>query len=168
MLTNSREKVLSIETALAKRVELKDSSMTVGLCHGTFDFIHLGHIRHFKEASIKVDVLFCSITPDEFVIKGKGRPFYKQEERLEYLSEVSCIDFCLLNNEATAIDLINKLKPDLYIKGPDYTRFENDPTGNIDYEVNAVRDNGGEVYFTTGDKLSSTEIINKYSKEELL
>lgn len=162
MKHDSSIKILNIEDALKVRTRLSDNELKVGLCHGTFDFIHLGHIRHFREASSKVDILFCSITPDRFVIKGEGRPFYKERERLEFLSELSLINYCFINDSATAIDLLGKLKPDVYIKGCDYINFEDDPTGNINKEYEAVKNFGGEMYFTQSEKMSSTYILNKY------
>ncbi|CBW27912.1 putative ADP-heptose synthase [Halobacteriovorax marinus SJ] len=161
-------KLIDREKAIELRGEFLRQGKSVGLCHGTFDFIHLGHLRHFNEAASKVDILMCSITADELVIKGDGRPYYNELERLEYLSNLTMIDYCFVNNEQTSINLIKELKPNFYFKGIDYKNNEDDPTGNIGFEVESVESVGGVVHYTETSKRSSTEILNKYFKKELL
>jgi len=166
IISEVKNKYLSLDDAIFKRKSFKDKSLKVGLCHGTFDFIHLGHLRHFQEAKSNVDILFCSITPDQFVIKGDGRPYYKQMERIEYLASLLYIDYCFINNEPHAISLLKKFKPDIYFKGNDYIEHAKDPTGNIEAEVQSVESCGGIVHYTNDIQLSSTEIINNYLKDK--
>ncbi|OUR93637.1 hypothetical protein A9Q84_19405 [Halobacteriovorax marinus] len=166
ILSELKNKHLSLDDAIYKRKSFKEKSITVGLCHGTFDFIHLGHLRHFQEAKSNVDILFCSITPDEFVIKGDGRPFYKQIERIEYLASLLYIDYCFINNSPHAIAMLKKFQPDIYFKGNDYIEHAKDPTGNIGAEVESVESSGGIIHYTNDIQLSSTDIINNYLKDK--
>ena len=59
----------------------KKNNKIVGLCHGVFDLIHLGHIDHFKECKKNCDFLIVSITSDKYVNKGIGRPHFNEQER---------------------------------------------------------------------------------------
>lgn len=128
----------------------------IGLCHGCFDILHCGHVKHFAEAKMQVDFLFVSITSDTFVGKGKGRPFFNHDLRGEVLEGLRDIDAVFVNNFPTAVALINFLQPDLYIKGPDYLDSKD---CNLNAEINAIRNYGGEVYFTSGVKYSSTKLF---------
>jgi len=141
--------------------ELKKENKIVGLCHGTFDFIHLGHLNHFLEAKSQCDFLCVSITPDEYVIKGKGRPFYDQEQRFNFLNNLKPIDLVIINDQPTSVKLIKKLKPSIYFKGPDYKNKDLDPTGMIEHEINSVEEING-IFITTSQKdFSSTQMLKK-------
>ena len=99
------------------------------LCHGVFDLIHIGHIKHFTSAKKFGDILVVSLTPDQYVNKGPGRPIFSQSLRLEFLQNISCIDYVLINNKPTSINVIKQLKPDFYCKGSDYEINKNDIKG---------------------------------------
>ena len=90
------------------------------MCHGVFDLIHIGHIKHFRSAKKFGDILVVSLTPDKHVNKGPGRPIFSEKLRTEFLQNISIIDHIVLNNLPTAVNVINNLKPDVYCKGPDY------------------------------------------------
>ena len=65
---------------LAKKIQvIKKNKRKIILCHGVFELIHPGHLRHFKEAKSHGDILVVSITPDKFVNKGPGRPFFNEK-----------------------------------------------------------------------------------------
>lgn len=155
-------KYLTIPQAEEKILNLKGQYRTIGLCHGVFDFIHLGHLRHFKEAKSSCDCLFVSITPDIFINKGPDRPIYKEMERIEFLSSLEMIDFVLINNEMDSINLLKKLAPNFYFKGPDYKILKNDKTGKIILEKEAIESVSGNLIFTSEKDFSSTELIQKY------
>ena len=134
---------------------------TIGLCHGTFDLIHIGHIKHFLEAKSKCDVLLVTLTPDEFVSKGPGRPLFNESLRAEAIAALECVDFVALNRWPTAVELISKIKPNVYVKGKDYVDLEDDLSGNILLEKEAVETHGGIIHFTSTEKFSSSNIITK-------
>ena len=78
------------------RIEKRKNKKVVH-CHGVFDLIHVGHIKHFKEAKKNGEFLAVSITADKFVNKGSGRPIFNQNLRAEFLSSISLIDAVIIN-----------------------------------------------------------------------
>lgn len=131
-------------------------------CHGVFDLLHPGHIRHFKEAKRQGNILVVTVTPDRFVNKGVGRPVFGQEIRLETLASIACIDFVALNETSDAIHPIQILRPNVYVKGIEYKNHSKDMTNKIGEEVAAVETCGGRVYYTDDIVFSSTELLNNY------
>jgi rfaE bifunctional protein nucleotidyltransferase chain/domain len=131
-------------------------------CHGVFDLLHPGHIRHFKEAKNIGDKLVVSVTPDQFVNKGPGRPAFNENLRLESIAALSFVDFVVLNDTADAVNAINHVKPNFYVKGKEYKKTSNDLTGKIIDESNAVEKVGGAIHFTDDIVFSSSNLINKY------
>lgn len=142
------------------RKQLRAEGKKVVLCHGVFDLVHPGHIIHFEEAKKMGDVLVVSITAAEYVRKGPGRPYFDDEMRLKFLSEIACIDYVMLSEGYTVDDIIEAVEPDLYVKGKEYAKAEDDITGMIDEEVALVRAHGGDVAYTEGRVFSSTKLIN--------
>jgi rfaE bifunctional protein nucleotidyltransferase chain/domain len=140
--------------------EKRSAGFRIGLCHGVFDLLHVGHISHFREAKSLVDCLFVSVTSDSFVNKGPGRPLFSQQHRMDFLNEIDLIDFIILSNSATAEDSIRKITPHLYFKGSDYENTNDDITGKIQSEIDLVQSRGGRVHFTHGFTSSSSRLIN--------
>jgi len=130
-------------------------------CHGVFDLLHIGHLKHFKSAKKYGDILVISVTPDKFVQKGFERPYFNSEQRMESLASIEIIDFVILNNSTNAIDIIKKIKPNYYVKGPDYKNFKEDITGQIKNEELVVKKNGGKTVFTEDPIYSSSSILNQ-------
>ena len=86
-----RNKILDI--AELKKLRLKLKKKNIVLCHGVFDLLHAGHINYFKAARKLGDTLVVSVTDDQFVNKGPGRPAFDIENRINFLKEINCIDF---------------------------------------------------------------------------
>ena len=129
------EKIIDINNLNKLSIFLKKKKKTIVLCHGVFDLIHIGHLKHFNSAKKFGDKLVVSITPDIYVNKGPGRPIFNQNWRAEFLSNMSTIDYVIINNKPTSINVINKLKPDVYCKGSDYKNHKKDLTGQIKNEL---------------------------------
>ncbi|MEO8732774.1 MAG: PfkB family carbohydrate kinase, partial [Flavobacteriales bacterium] len=148
---------------LAARVaELKKTGKRVALCHGCFDLMHLGHIKHFEAAKEAADVLIVTVTPDRFVNKGPGRPVFTEALRMEAIAALEAVDYVALNKWDTAIETITLLKPDLYVKGQDYKDRSKDVTGMIAKEEEAAEKVGGKLYFTEEIQFSSSNLINAH------
>lgn len=131
-------------------------------CHGVFDLVHPGHIRHLNAAAREGDVLVVSITADRFVNKGPGRPVFNSRLRAETLAALECVDFVTVNDAQTAIPAIETISPDVYVKGDEYSEANNDITGKISVEVKTVELAGGRVHFTNEITMSSSELINAH------
>ena len=97
-------KILSL-AALAETVAaLKQSGRRVVLCHGIFDLLHIGHIRHFGEARSHGDVLVVTVTPDKFVNKGANRPVFTDSLRMEAIAALDVVDHVAVNKWPTAVE----------------------------------------------------------------
>ena len=133
------------------------------MCHGVFDLLHFGHIKHFEEAKNYGDILVVSITPDKFVNKGPSRPMFNEDIRMKSLAALEIIDYVTINDSVSAVNIIKKLKPNFYCKGPDYKDHKKDVTKNINKEKEAIKSCKGKIVYTSGETFSSGSIINKYS-----
>ena len=130
--------------------------------HGTFDLLHLGHVRHFQAARQLGDVLVVTLTADKFVNKGPGRPVFSEAARAEMLASLEYVDWVAINYAADAVDAINQIRPSIYVKGQDYQEPEGDVTGKIIFERQAVEAHGGRIHFTNEVSFSSTELLNRH------
>lgn len=161
-VTSGVYKIKTLED-LAEIVSVdRQQGRKVALCHGVFDLLHPGHISHLKEARGFGEKLVVTVTPDRYVNKGPGRPVFSERLRLETLSELECVDYVALSECPTAVEIIRKLKPDIYVKGKEYESASSDVTGNITREEDAVRSVGGVLRFTNGQVFSSSHLINRY------
>jgi rfaE bifunctional protein nucleotidyltransferase chain/domain len=148
-----------IEGVLQK---LRQQELKIIQCHGVFDLLHPGHIRHFREARSKGDCLIVSVTPDRFVNKGPGRPVFTESLRLEAIAALADVDFVVLNDTPDAIAAIEKIRPNLYVKGIEYQNHAADLTGKISSEQKAVEAHGGAVFYTDDLVFSSSSLLNRY------
>lgn len=157
------DNVISYKKAIDLITKLKSQSKKVGLCHGGFDLLHPGHIRHLDSARKLCDVLFISVTSDKFVAlrKGAGRPIYTDKLRAYMAASIRFVDYVVISDFETAIEAIKLLKPDYYIKGPDYIKSK---ISAITAEREAVASIGGVIKYTNDPKLATTDIISYIKK----
>jgi rfaE bifunctional protein kinase chain/domain/rfaE bifunctional protein nucleotidyltransferase chain/domain len=137
---------------------------SVVLCHGVFDLVHIGHLKHFQSAKKLGDILIVSLTKDEFINKGPGRPIFNHKIRAEYILSFKNVDYVIINDFSTAVPLIKKLKPNIYCKGIDYKDARNDLTLQIDNEKKAIESVKGKIRYTDELTSSSSLLINKFSQ----
>ncbi len=155
-------KIISADV-LAERLEVaRTEGLRIAMCHGVFDLLHPGHLRHLAHAKELADVLVVSITADRFVNKGPGRPAFTESLRAESLASLESVDFVMITPDATALPAISAIKPDFYVKGGDYVDEDADVTGNIRLERELVESFGGELVHTDEIVFSSSELINRY------
>jgi len=166
------EKIKNLEEISKLFSDLRSEGKKIVHCHGVFDLLHVGHMKHFKEAKTLGDILVVSITPDEFVHKGPGRPAFATSLRLEALSELESVDYVVANKWPTAEEIIKIIQPNIYCKGPDYKNHLDDITGKITEEELAVNSVGGKIMYTDDITFSSSSLLNKfgniYSKDKEL
>lgn len=137
--------------------KLRSEGKTIVTTNGCFDILHVGHVRYLEKTKTFADVLIVALNSDKSVksIKGDSRPINKEEDRAEVLSALKCVDYVVLFDEDSPIDLLLQIKPDVYTKGADYT-VETLP------EAKPIMDNGGRVEFISFvEGKSTTSIINK-------
>ena len=125
------------------------------LANGCFDVIHVGHIRHLKEARSFGTHLIVSLTEDKFVNKGIGRPLYPWTKRAEVLRAIRYVNEVVPTG--SAVEAISLIRPDIFVKGIDYVGRDK---WQEDVEK-ACKDVGAKLMFTTSAKESVTEIIRR-------
>jgi rfaE bifunctional protein kinase chain/domain/rfaE bifunctional protein nucleotidyltransferase chain/domain len=162
MMDQASKKLVShkVKTAaeIAAAIGARPREKKVIMCHGTFDIVHPGHVRHLLYAKSKGDVLVASLTADAHIVKANFRPFVPQELRAFNLAALEVVDFVVIDNDPTPIKNIAVIKPDYFAKGYEYTRDGLHP--RTAEEKAAVEAYGGELLFTPGDIVySSSNII---------
>jgi rfaE bifunctional protein nucleotidyltransferase chain/domain len=134
----------------------------VALCHGVFDLVHLGHIRHIQAARNEGDVVMVTVTADRYVNKGPGRPIFPENMRAEMLASLANVDWVGINRTTSAEPVLDTVRPDIFVKGSDYENPEDDITGKIKSERDAVERHGGRIVFTRDVTFSSSSLVNRY------
>jgi len=155
-------KIKSLDELCGIIPALKEEGKVIVQCHGVFDLLHPGHIRHLEAAKREGDVLLVTVTKDEYVGKGPGRPVFNQHLRAESLAALGFVDYVAINEWPTAVEAITKLKPDIYAKGSDYADAKEDLTGKIHDEEEALKSIGGRIHFTDEITFSSTSLLNNH------
>jgi len=154
-------KILQLQELAEKLEELKGQGKKIVHCHGCFDLMHPGHIKHFQAAKNVGDLLVVTLTPDKYVDKGPERPVFNENLRAESIAALECVDYVAVNKWPTAEQTLRLLKPNYYVKGQEFENLE-DKTGKIQKEYETVKEIGSEMRFTHEIVFSSTELINKY------
>lgn len=139
-----KNKTLTIDELASVLAEEKRSGKRIVHCHGVFDLLHIGHIKHLEAARRFGDILVVTLTPDRFVNKGPHRPAFPEGLRAEALASIQSVDYVAVNQWPTAVEAIRLLKPDLYVKGAVQESGKRDHTGAIDDEKQTVQEVGGE------------------------
>ncbi|WP_218048706.1 adenylyltransferase/cytidyltransferase family protein, partial [Curvivirga aplysinae] len=132
----------------------------VVMCHGTFDLVHPGHIRHLIWAKEHGATLIVSITSDRNVHKGEGRPYVPQDLRAVNLAALEIVDYVIIDHNEEPIENILKIQPDIFVKGYEYSATELNP--KTQRELDALTTYGGKFVFSPGDIVySSTKILHE-------
>lgn len=154
------DKVKTFNALSKELTELKNKGKRVVHCHGVFDLVHLGHMRHLQAAKEFGDILVVTVTADGFVNRGPGRPIFTSRLRAEALANLAITDFVAIVDHPTAIEAIKAIRPNFYVKGGEYRRADLDVTGMISHEETAVKEGGGEIVFTDELTFSSSKLLN--------
>ena len=158
--TNSKyfKKIIEIKK-LKKILGNRPRKNKVILCHGNFDVVHPGHVRHLTYAKSKAKILIVSITADAFIKKGVYRPFVPEDIRAQNLAAFEMVDYVIIDNNEKPLKILNILKPDFFAKGFEYSSGHMPPATQEESKV--VESFGGQMIFTPGDIVySSTKILN--------
>ncbi len=155
-----KNKILSLNNLSKKITDLKKKNKKIILCHGVFDLLHLGHIKHFEEAKKYGDIIVVTITPNKYVSKGPNRPVFNTNQRMEAIASLETVDYVSENKWRDAVETIKLLKPNVYCKGPDYKKNQDDITKRIYEENKAVKKIKGIIKYTNDITFSSSNILN--------
>jgi rfaE bifunctional protein nucleotidyltransferase chain/domain len=158
----ARQKVVTLEQLVWFCEAARQRGGSIVLAHGTFDLLHMGHVRHLEQARQAGDVLIVTITSDAHVNKGPGRPVFAGTLRAEMVAALACVDRVAVNDAATAENVIALIRPDVYVKGSDYAQESDDLTGKIRDERDAVESHGGRIHFTYDITFSSSSLLNRH------
>ena len=147
----SREELKSIVE------DLKKQNKKIVTTNGIFDILHIGHIRYLQEAKKLGDVLIVAINSDSSTkqIKGPKRPLNSEKDRAEALAALECVDYALIFDENNPIKILEKIKPNIHVKGGDY---------KIDQiiEKGTVEKNNGKIILIPEVKgYSTSDLIKK-------
>ena len=131
------------------------------MCHGTFDVVHPGHVRHLLYAKTKADLLIASLTADEHIKKGNLRPYVPQDLRAMNLAALEMVDYVVVDQDPTPLKNLALIEPDYFAKGYEYTAGSVHP--RTQEEINVIEGYGGEIIFTPGDIVYSSSALIELS-----
>ena len=140
-----------LQALLAKLIQ---EGKTIVTTNGCFDILHVGHVRYLEETKKFGDVLIVALNSDASVrrLKGEGRPINNENDRAEVLNALKSVDYVVLFDEDSPMQLLAEIKPDVHTKGADYT-VETLP------EAKVILENGGRlefIKFVEGKSTTST------------
>lgn len=159
-----REKIKTREELL-EIIGPRPRKKTVIMCHGIFDLVHPGHIRHLMYAKSKADLLVASLTSDAHIEKANFRPFVPQKLRAMNLVALEMVDYVIIDENPTPIDNLLFLQPDYFAKGYEYVKGAVHPKTRE--EINALETYGGEMIFTPGDVVFSSSAFLEHSPPKI-
>jgi rfaE bifunctional protein kinase chain/domain len=149
-------KIKTLES-LRQAIGPRPRERKVIMCHGTFDIVHPGHLRHLMYAKEKADLLIASVTADQHIEKANHRPYVPQELRAANLAALEMVDYVIVDPNATPIEHIRVLQPDYFAKGYEY--FQNGIPPKTQEELDTLEAYGGEMVFTPGDIVYSSSAL---------
>jgi rfaE bifunctional protein nucleotidyltransferase chain/domain len=114
---------LRISDLPALRARARRAGRSIALANGIFDLFHVGHLRYLEGAKALADVLVVAVNSDASTRrnKGPGRPVVPEAERAEIVAALACVDHVVVFGSRTVVPIIRKLRPDVHVKGTDYT-----------------------------------------------
>lgn len=155
--TGSKGMVCDFDELVALRARARGR---VVLCHGCFDVIHVGHIRHLVAARSHGDALLVTVTADRNVGKGPTRPVFPEAIRAEVLASMRSVDAVAINPWPSAVPLLDRIRPDVFAKGSEYRDLSEGMHPGFDDERRLAEKLGIHMVFTEELTYSSTAILD--------
>jgi len=117
------DKICTLDMLLGRVARWRSQGEVIGFTNGCFDVLHAGHVTYLQKARAEADKLIVGLNSDKSVrrLKGPGRPIVPQEQRAIVLAALSSVDAVVVFDQDTPIELINAIKPEVLVKGSDYT-----------------------------------------------
>ena len=154
-----KNKVITV-AELLKLAGSRPRQQKIILCHGVFDVVHPGHVRHLAYAKTKAEILVVSITADKHIKKGIYRPHVPEGLRALNLAAFEMVDYVIIDEEAKPLSNLASLQPDYFAKGFEYTSSSLPPATKEEADI--VEGYGGMMIFTPGDVVySSSKMLNQ-------
>ncbi len=121
-----KKRTLLLDELLPLIAEHRRRGQTVVFTNGCFDLLHVGHVRYLARARSEGDILVVGLNSDRSVrtLKGPERPVQRQDDRAEILAALRSVDYVVIFDEETPIDLIVAIRPDVLVKGEDWEEAE--------------------------------------------
>ena len=160
------KKILDIDILKKKIAQIKKTGKTVVMCHGTFDLVHPGHIRHLHYAKEKADVLIVSVTGDKYVTKKSLGTYVPEDLRVRNIAALELVDYTFIDKNFKPIEAIRKLKPNFFLKGYEYN-LDNGKNEKTLEEKKALDTVGGKIIFSPGDLVYSSTKFQQTLKPDL-
>ena len=141
--------------SLLDQLERDRQNKRLVFTNGCFDILHIGHVRYLREAESCGDLLLVAVNSDRSVrqIKGPARPLQNEGDRAELVAALSCVDYSVVFDEETPLSLIEKVRPDILVKGGDWS---------VDQIV------GSEFVMGYGGEVRSLGFVSGYSTTGLI
>ena len=155
-------KIRRLEDLAMALAALRERGKKIVHCHGVFDLLHIGHIKHLEAARKLGDLLVVTLTPDRHVNKGPHRPAFPERLRAEAIASLACVDFVAINQWPTAVETIELLKPSLFVKGVVREAGQRDHSDAIEKEEAAIEAVGGQLVYTDEETYSASALINRF------
>ena len=116
-------KIVSEEELVSIISQMRQQARSIVFTNGCFDILHAGHVRYLTAAKDCGDVLIVGLNSDSSVsaLKGPSRPINPEDDRAEVMAGLEAVDYVAIFADATAERLVELIKPDVYVKGGDYT-----------------------------------------------
>lgn len=156
MAHSGSAKVLSLPALRRRITALRRAGKRIVFTNGVFDLLHTGHVRYLRAAKKLGDVLVVGLNSDRSVRRlGKGaeRPVVRQRDRAEVLAALEMVDFVVIFDQDTPLQLIKALQPDVLVKGGDWT---------VDRIV------GADLVLARGGTVKSLKFAKGYSTTNLI
>lgn len=117
-------KIISLSSLKRKVARFKQNGKRIVFTNGCFDILHYGHTKYLQDAKAKGDYLVVAVNNDSSIkkIKAKNRPVVRQADRLKVVAALGCVDFVVMFKEDNPLKVIKALKPDILIKGSDWSK----------------------------------------------
>ena len=152
----SKEKIKTLNELTETRDNLKSQGKKVVTINGSFDILHVGHIKILQEAKKQGDILIVGLNSDASIKKYKSihRPINNQNARSQFIAALACVDYVFIFDETKPMFFLEKLKPDIHANGSEY--------GKDCIEKDVVEKNGGQIHVVSlVDGYSTTKLIEK-------
>ena len=163
---NFSKKILDINILKKKIDRIKKTGKTVVMCHGTFDLVHPGHIRHLHYAKEKADILIVSVTGDNFVTKKTLGTYVPEDLRVRNIAALELVDYTFIDKNFKPLEAIKKIKPNFFLKGYEYNLDKSKNEKTIE-EKKILDSVGGKIIFSPGDLVYSSTKFQQTLKPDL-